>query len=157
MEVNVLQVSSLPIHYTSMASVFLLKPGVKFVSIIQPQIGSKSDLSGHIYTNNFHSFAFSIYSVEDGRCMCIKCKPFLVRVSNHVFLCSQLDAGERALVRAMRTQVERMMNRHPESCDEVEEEEEEEGEGEEEEDEDEEEEEDEEEKEYEEEGSVEEE
>ena len=89
--------------------------------------------------------------------MCIKCKPFLVRVSNHVFLCSQLDAGERALVRAMRTQVERMMNRHPESCDEVEEEEEEEGEGEEEEDEDEEEEEDEEEKEYEEEGSVEEE
>merc|ERR1712032_1537020 len=35
---------------------------------------------------------------------------------------SQLDAGERALVRGMRTQVERMMNRHPEGCDEVEEE-----------------------------------
>merc|ERR1719430_2877444 len=31
---------------------------------------------------------------------------------------SQLDAGERALVRGMRTQVERMMNRHPEGCDE---------------------------------------
>ena len=47
-------------------------------------------------------------------------------VSNHVFLYSQLDADERALVRGMRTQVERMMNRHPESCDEVEEEDEEE-------------------------------
>ena len=53
--------------------------------------------------------------------MCIKCKPFLVRVSNHVFLCSQLDAGERALVRGMRAQVERMILRHPEGCDEVEE------------------------------------
>ena len=37
------------------------------------------------------------------------------------FLCSQLDAGERALVRGMRSQVERMMNRHPESCDDEEE------------------------------------
>ena len=49
----------------------------------------------------------------------------LVRVSQNVILCSQLDAGERALVRGMRTQVERMMNRHPEGCDEVEEEEDE--------------------------------
>ena len=51
----------------------------------------------------------------------------LVRVSQNVTICSQLDAGERALVRGMRTQVERMMNRHPEGCDEVEEEEEDEG------------------------------
>ena len=50
-----------------------------------------------------------------------------VRVLENVVLCSQLDAGERALVRGMRTQVERMMNRHPEGCDEVEEEEEDEG------------------------------
>ena len=49
----------------------------------------------------------------------------LVRVSQNVTICSQLDAGERALVRGMRTQVERMMNRHPEGCDEVEEEEDE--------------------------------
>ena len=41
----------------------------------------------------------------------------------HAFLCSQLDAGERALVRGMRTQVEKMMLRYPESCDEEEEEE----------------------------------
>ena len=45
-----------------------------------------------------------------------------VRVLENFVLCSQLDAGERALVRGMRTQVERMMNRHPEGCDEVEEE-----------------------------------
>ena len=42
----------------------------------------------------------------------------------HAFLCSQLDAGERALVRGMRTQVEKMMLRYPEGCDEEEEEEE---------------------------------
>ena len=41
----------------------------------------------------------------------------------HAFLCSQLDAGERALVRGMRTQVEKMMLRYPEGCDEEEEEE----------------------------------
>ena len=44
----------------------------------------------------------------------------------HAFLCSQLDAGERALVRGMRTQVEKMMLRYPEGCDEEEEEEDEE-------------------------------
>ena len=49
----------------------------------------------------------------------------LVRVLENFVLCSQLDAGERALVRGMRNQVERMMNRHPEGCDEVEEEEDE--------------------------------
>ena len=43
----------------------------------------------------------------------------------HAFLCSQLDAGERALVRGMRTQVEKMMLRYPEDCEEEEEEEEE--------------------------------
>ena len=32
-----------------------------------------------------------------------------------------MDAGERALVRGMRAQVERMILRHPEGCDEVEE------------------------------------
>ena len=42
------------------------------------------------------------------------------------YACSQLDAAERALVRGMRTQVEKMMERYPEGCDEVEEEEEEE-------------------------------
>ena len=42
----------------------------------------------------------------------------------HAFLCSQLDAGERALVRGMRTQVEKMMLRYPEGCDQEEEEEE---------------------------------
>ena len=36
---------------------------------------------------------------------------------------SPLDAGERALVRGMRTQVEKMMLRYPEGCDEEEEEE----------------------------------
>ena len=41
-------------------------------------------------------------------------------------LCSQLDAGERALVRGMRSQVEKMMERYPEGCEEVEEEEDEE-------------------------------
>ena len=41
----------------------------------------------------------------------------------HAFLCSQLDAGERALVRGMRTQVEKMMLRYPEGCDQEEEEE----------------------------------
>ena len=40
----------------------------------------------------------------------------------HAFLCSQLDAGERALVRGMRTQVEKMMLRYPEGCEEDEEE-----------------------------------
>ena len=59
-------------------------------------------------------------------------------------LCSQLDAGERALVRGMRSQVEKMMERYPEGCEEVEEEEEEEDNEEEEEEEDNEEEEDEE-------------
>ena len=49
-------------------------------------------------------------------------------------LCSQLDAGERALVRGMRSQVEKMMERYPEGCEEVEEEGEEEEEEEEEED-----------------------
>ena len=49
------------------------------------------------------------------------CKPFGLSLKK-VLLRSQLDAGERALVRGMRTQVERMMNRHPEGCDEVEEE-----------------------------------
>ena len=44
----------------------------------------------------------------------------------HAFLCSQLDAGERALVRGMRTQVEKMMLRYPEGCEEDEEEEDEE-------------------------------
>ena len=42
----------------------------------------------------------------------------------HAFLCSQLDAGERALVRGMRTQVEKMMLRYPEGCDDDEDEEE---------------------------------
>ena len=62
-------------------------------------------------------------------------------------LCSQLDAGERALVRGMRSQVEKMMERYPEGCEEaeeVEDEEEEEEKEEEEEEEDNEEEEDEE-------------
>ena len=45
---------------------------------------------------------------------------------NVLRLCSQLDAGERALVRGMRSQVEKMMERYPEGCEEVEEEEEEE-------------------------------
>ena len=54
----------------------------------------------------------------------LEVETLLGRDSNHVFLCSQLDAGERALVRGMRTQVERMILRHPEGCDEVEEEEE---------------------------------
>ena len=44
----------------------------------------------------------------------------------HAFLCSQLAAGERALVRGMRTQVEKMMLRYPEGCDQEEEEEDEE-------------------------------
>ena len=80
--------------------------------------------------------------------------PLCLSYTKHVFLCSQLDAGERALVRGMRTQVERMMNRHPEGCDEVEdEEEEEEEEGEEEGEGEEDEEEEMEEQEYEEEGS----
>ena len=52
---------------------------------------------------------------------------------NVLCLCSQLDAGERALVRGMRSQVEKMMERYPEGCEEAEEEEEEEEEGEEEE------------------------
>ena len=43
----------------------------------------------------------------------------------HAFLCSQLDAGERALVRGMRTQVEKMMLRYPEGCEEEEDDEEE--------------------------------
>ena len=42
------------------------------------------------------------------------------------YACSQLDAGERALVRGMRSQVEKMMERYPEGCEEVEEEEDEE-------------------------------
>ena len=33
-----------------------------------------------------------------------------------------MDAGERALVRGMRSQVEKMMERYPEGCEEVEEE-----------------------------------
>ena len=37
-----------------------------------------------------------------------------------------MDAGERALVRGMRSQVEKMMERYPEGCEEVEEEEDEE-------------------------------
>ena len=32
-----------------------------------------------------------------------------------------MDAGERALVRGMRTQMEKMILRHPEACDEMEE------------------------------------
>ena len=43
--------------------------------------------------------------------------PFVDSLKN-VFFCSQLDAGERALVRGMMTQVERMMLRYPEGCDE---------------------------------------
>ena len=57
------------------------------------------------------------------------CKLSLVKFCWWCFLfyaCSQLDAGERALVRGMRSQVEKMMERYPEGCEEVEEEEEEE-------------------------------
>ena len=48
-------------------------------------------------------------------------KLFCGESQNMSFFCSQLDAGERALVRGMRTQVERMILRHPEGCDEREE------------------------------------
>ena len=54
------------------------------------------------------------------------CPSCVISPGLHAFLCSQLDAGERALVRGMRTQVEKMMLRYPEGCDEEEEEEDEE-------------------------------
>ena len=41
--------------------------------------------------------------------------PFVDSLKN----CSQLDSGERALVRGMRTQVEKMILRHPEGCEEA--------------------------------------
>ena len=44
----------------------------------------------------------------------VRFEGLLGRVS--VFLCSQLAAGERSLVRRMRAQVEEMMNRYPEGC-----------------------------------------
>ena len=44
----------------------------------------------------------------------VRSQVLLGRVS--VFLCSQLAAGERSLVRRMRAQVEEMMNRYPEGC-----------------------------------------